>query len=97
MYSRGARHGADGAAHRQHGDEQSGRQTDAAAPKWDHVPSIPRPRSLRRHSLTRRRRSALAITETELTLIAAAAIIGLSSTPKSGYSTPAAIGTPAAL
>ena len=34
------------------------------------------------------------MTETELKLIAAAAIIGLSSNPNQGYSTPAAIGTP---
>ena len=38
-----------------------------------------------------------AITETELKLIAAAAIIGLSKRPKAGYKTPAATGTPAAL
>jgi hypothetical protein len=42
-------------------------------------------------------RRLLAITDTELKLIAAAAIIGLSSRPKNGYSTPAAIGTPRAL
>ena len=49
------------------------------------------------HDQTRacRSRSALPMTDTELTLIAAAAIIGLSSNPNSGYSTPAAIGTPA--
>ena len=45
----------------------------------------------------RRSRKAFAITETELKLIAAAAIIGLRSTPKSGKSTPAATGTPRAL
>ena len=45
----------------------------------------------------RLRRSELAITDTELKLIAAAAIIGLSSRPNTGYSTPAAIGTPLAL
>ena len=44
-----------------------------------------------------RSRSEFAITETELKLIAAAAIIGLSSNPKNGYSTPAATGTPRAL
>ncbi len=38
--------------------------------------------------------SALPITETELKLMAAAAIIGLSNSPKIGYRTPAAIGTP---
>ncbi len=43
------------------------------------------------------RRSALATTETELRLIASAAIIGLNSRPVNGYSTPAAIGTPNAL
>ncbi len=37
------------------------------------------------------------MTETELKLIAAAAIIGLSNKPKTGYSTPAAIGTPTVL
>jgi hypothetical protein len=39
--------------------------------------------------LTLRNRSALPITDTELKLIAAAAIIGLNSRPKAGYSTPA--------
>lgn len=34
------------------------------------------------------------MTETELKLIAAAAITGLRSNPKEGYSTPAAMGTP---
>jgi hypothetical protein len=42
-------------------------------------------------------RSAFPITDTELKLIAAAAMIGLSSMPNAGYKTPAAIGTPAAL
>ena len=46
---------------------------------------------------TCRRRNALATTETELILMAAAAMIGLSSNPKNGYSNPAAIGTPRAL
>ncbi len=36
------------------------------------------------YNFTRRNRSALLITETELKLIAAPAIIGLSSTPKNG-------------
>jgi hypothetical protein len=36
----------------------------------------------------------LLITETELKLMAAAAIIGLSNKPKTGNKTPAAIGTP---
>lgn len=49
------------------------------------------------HRVKRRRRSALVMTDTELKLIAAAAIMGLSNRPKIGYSTPAAIGTPSAL
>lgn len=40
----------------------------------------------------RRKRSALAITDTELKLMAAAAIMGESSRPKTGYSTPAQLG-----
>ncbi len=49
-------------------------------------------------SLLTRSRSAFAMTETELKLIAAAAIIGLSRRwAEIGYSTPAAIGTPRAL
>ena len=50
-----------------------------------------------RHSAAVRSRSALAMTDTELKLIAAAAIMGESSRPVTGYRTPAAIGTPAAL
>ena len=42
-------------------------------------------------------RSALAITDTELNVIAALAQIGLMSRPMNGYSTPAATGTPTAL
>ena len=37
------------------------------------------------------------MTDTELRLIAAPAIIGLSSRPQNGYSTPAATGMPRAL
>jgi hypothetical protein len=48
-------------------------------------------------SSTRLNRSALVMTDTELKLMAAAAIIGDSSNPKMGYATPAAIGTPAEL
>ena len=40
--------------------------------------------TLRGHSLTFRRRRALLMTETELRLIAAPAMIGLSSKPKNG-------------
>ena len=50
------------------------------------------------HNEMRRSRSAFPITETELKLIAAAAIIGFSNKPKgNGYTTPAAIGTPRTL
>ena len=48
---------------------------------------------LKCQSLTERSLSALAITDTELKLMAAAAIIGLSSRPNTGYSAPAATGT----
>lgn len=41
--------------------------------------------------------SAFAITDTELKLIARAAIIGESRMPKNGNNTPAAIGTPRVL
>ena len=43
------------------------------------------------------KRNALPITDTELKLMAAAAIIGESSMPKKGYNTPAATGTPSTL
>ena len=45
----------------------------------------------------RRSRSALKTTDTELRLMATAANIGESNTPKAGYRMPAAIGTPKAL
>ena len=45
--------------------------------------------AVHRAKLKPRRRRALPITDTEDKLIAAAAIIGLSSTPKNGNSTPA--------
>src|SRR5262249_40915177 len=44
------------------------------------------------HSSTRRSRRALPITDTELNVIAALAMIGLSRMPATGYSTPAAMG-----
>src|SRR2546422_519343 len=50
-----------------------------------------------RQRAIRRSRKALPMTETELNVIAALAIIGLSRIPNHGYSTPAAIGTPSAL
>jgi len=49
------------------------------------------------YSRTLRNRSAFPMTETELKLMAAAAIMGLKSRPKDGYRTPAAMGTPNAL
>ena len=49
------------------------------------------------YSGTRRRRSALPTTDTELKHMASAAIIGDSVRPNHGYSTPAASGTPIAL
>jgi hypothetical protein len=51
----------------------------------------------RAYSFVARSLSALAITETELKLMAAAAIIGFRSNPKAGYKTPAASGIPTAL
>lgn len=97
-------------AHRKYGEHGQHDQADTPLREQDHVPSISRmpPLSSRApqevfqqppavHKATRRSRSALAITETELKLMAAAAIMGLNNTPRNGYRTPAAIGTPAAL
>src|SRR5688572_27479841 len=49
------------------------------------------------HSSARLNLSAFPMTDTELKLIAAAAIMGERSNPNTGYSTPAATGTPAVL
>ena len=49
------------------------------------------------HSFTPRSRDAFAITLTEDSAMAAAAMIGDSRMPKNGYSTPAATGMPSAL
>src|SRR3569833_1631134 len=49
------------------------------------------------YSLSSRSLNALPITDTELRLIAAAAMMGLRSTPNTGYSAPAAIGIPITL
>ena len=74
-----------------------------------HIPSIRpkclaafggrQPTSLRpeHYRSCRRRRSALPMTDTELNVIAALAMMGLSSSPNAGYSTPAATGTPSTL
>jgi hypothetical protein len=76
---------------------------DRSAAKWrdlllhhQRTPNLrcPIDRPYNRTLLNRR---AFAITDTELKLIAAAATIGLNSHPSSGYTTPAASGTPAAL
>lgn len=60
-------------------------------PKWLKIPFY------NAYNDTRLNRNALAMTETELKLIANAAIIGDSKMPKNGYSMPAATGTPRAL
>lgn len=52
---------------------------------------------LSNYKFTLRSRNALPITDTELRLIAALAIIGESSQPKNGYKTPAATGMPSVL
>jgi hypothetical protein len=49
------------------------------------------------YNSTRLSLSELPITETELKLMAAAAIMGDNSIPTNGYNTPAAMGTPAVL
>jgi hypothetical protein len=49
------------------------------------------------YNLSPRNLSEFEITDTELKLMAAAAMIGLNSSPKNGYSTPAASGTPSEL
>ena len=66
--------------------------------KRTHRLSIP-PRSLKAtaHKTARLNRNALPMTDTELNVMAALAIIGLSNNPKNGYNTPAAIGTPMTL
>jgi len=46
------------------------------------------------YKFTRLNLNAFVITDTELKLIAAAAMMGDNSNPKNGYSSPAAIGTP---
>lgn len=97
-------------AHRKYGEHGQHHKADTPLREQDHVPSISRMRpflgstpqqvfsqSRAAHKATRRSRSALAITETELKLMATAAIMGLNNTPRNGYRTPAAIGTPAAL
>lgn len=62
-----------------------------------HSIAIPTSRSAGPHSSTPLSRSALPITLTDDSDIAAAANIGVSNMPNAGYRTPAAMGTPAAL
>jgi hypothetical protein len=78
------------------GAGEHGEYREADRPLQSHHSSI-RPHARVFYSVARRSRSALAMTDTELKAIAAAAKIGLSRTPNTGYRTPAAIGTPAAL
>lgn len=68
-------------------------------PAWtERDTSGPGTRQRRGHAQRRvLNRKALPTTDTEDRLIASAAIIGLSNQPKTGYSRPAAIGTPRAL
>ena len=70
-----------------------------SAPGRDHVARGPsdHPSPFEIQSFTRRSRSAFPITDTELNVIAALAMIGLSRMPATGYSAPAAMGTPSAL
>ncbi len=72
------------------------------APPASHLLRLSEPSSIGsvrpgRHSRTVRRRMALPITLTDDSAMAAAAMIGDSRMPKSGYSMPAATGTPRAL
>ena len=50
-----------------------------------------------RQSATCRKRSAFAMTDSELSVMATLANIGVINRPVSGYNTPAATGTPMAL
>ncbi len=84
--------------HEQSGDSRSvSPRNRSFEPSWHpytlstvRVPSYPYIRALRR-------RNAFPITETELRLMAAAAMMGLKRMPKAGYSTPAATGIPTTL
>jgi len=80
---------ADQRASRRHGQHERGQQRNRSY----HLA----PTRVLFHSSNRRSRSALPITETELSVIAALAQIGLISRPRNGYRTPAATGTPIAL
>ncbi len=110
VHDRTTDHLAHGPADRQCREQKERNDADGPTYSGTHVPSIPllvpddspcggaeHPPTAVAHSTARLRRSELPITDTELKLMAAAAIIGLSSSPNTGYSTPAAIGTPSEL
>src|SRR5689334_4001732 len=98
-----APHRTDGSRHRQGGQDHQHDEADSMSPA--HPSSIARGTSQERpqrgrgrvHREVRLRRSALPMTDTELKVIAALAIMGLSSNPRLGYNTPAATGTPSTL
>ena len=79
---RRAEHGAHRPAHGKDREERQHGDADNPLPDKAHDTIIRRGASP--HSVTRRRRNALPMTDTELMLIAAAAIIGLNSNPKNG-------------
>src|SRR5688572_31616519 len=102
-----ARHLARGGHHGRSNEDQHEQDCCGAREHWDHRSTHgpakaghyrkSRTAKAGHYSTTRRSRSALAITDTELNVIAALAIIGLRSKPKNGYRTPAATGTPSTL
>lgn len=89
---------------RQNRNERHGQHAEHCTKRNTCFPSCYSRRILRRarhhryiqllHKFTRRNRSALKITDTELKLMAAAAMMGESKMPRNGYNTPAATGTP---
>jgi hypothetical protein len=99
-----AQHRAYRPRHRQRGQDGQHDDTDRSLCQA-HGSSIPRAHSRTHfangevafHRETRLNRRALPMTDTELNVMAALAIIGLSSSPNQGYRIPAAIGTPATL
>ena len=70
----------------------------STVPLYEMLPLLNTPSNEgRTHNTTWRSRSALKITDTELKVMAALAIMGFKSSPHSGYRSPAAIGTPTIL
>ena len=96
-------HRANRSRHRQGGEEQQQDDADAMSPA--HVLSIargarqepPQRRIGRFYREIRLSRSEWPITDTELKVIEALAIMGLSNRPTNGYNTAAATGTPSTL